>query len=246
MTRGLGRPLFAGGLVALGMLDLVYRDTIMWKVLPPAAPARAGLAMVSGLLLLAAGAGLFFQRFRAGAAGTLLAFLLLWDLIIGIPPLFTAPGKEVFWLIFGMMTIVVVTAWLLTGRARPGAARTVIGLALIPVGLSHFFYVQATLDLVPAWMPARSFWVYLVGAAHLAAGLGLATGVLPRLSAMLEAGMLLAFAILVWVPRVVATPGRHFFWTELLGTWVLGAALWVVADQYGGARWLSVRGASGR
>ena len=227
----LGRPFFATGIIALAVLDLVYRDTIMWKVLPAAAPARAPLALLSGLVLLVAGAGLFSARFRIGAARTLLALLLLWDLLIGIPPLVTSPRMEVVWLIFGMMTVVVVTAWVLTGQARLGVARTIIGLALIPVGLSHFFYVKTTFDLVPAWMPARTLWVYLAGAAHIAAGLGLVAGILPRLAARMEAGMLMAFAILVWIPRVIARPGMHFYWTELLGTWVIGAAMWVVADR---------------
>lgn len=230
MRRDLGRPLFAGGIIALGILDLVYRDTIMWKVLPPTVPARAPLAALAGLVLLTAGAGLLSSRLAGAAARMLLAGLLIWDLLIGIPPLTASPGREVLWLIFGMMTIVVVAAWLLTGLVRARAARIIVGLALVPVGLSHFFYLKTTLDLVPAWMPARPFWVYLAGGAHIAAGLGVLFGVVPRLAAQLEAGMLFAFAILVWVPRVITSPGVHFNWTELLGTWVIGAAMWVVAD----------------
>jgi uncharacterized membrane protein len=107
----------------------------------------------------------------------------------------------------------------------------IVGISLVPVGLSHFFYLQTTTNLVPAWLPARVFWTYLGGAAHIAAGLGLLCGVLPRLAARLEAGMLMAFAVLVWIPRVITTPGVHFNWTELLGTWVIGAAVWVVADH---------------
>ena len=226
----LGRPLYALGLVALGILDLIYRDTVMWKVLPRTAPAPAVLAMVSGVLLIAVGAGLLAPRYRVEATRVLVAFLLIWDVVIGIPPVVTSPTVEVTWLILGMMTIVLVAAWILTGRAHLRAARTIVGLCLIPVGLSHFFYLHTTIDLVPTWMPVRAFWAYLVGAAHIAAGLGILLGVLPRLAAMLEAGMLMSFAILVWVQRVVVSPGVHFNWTELLGTWAIGAAVWVVAD----------------
>lgn len=238
MQQKLGRPLFAAGVMALAILDLVYRDTIMWKVLPPSAPGRAPLAVVAGLLLLAAGAGLLSTRFQSTAARILLVVLLLWDVLIGIPPVVGSPGMEVFWLIFGMMTIVAVAAWLVTGLGsaphRLRTARIIVGLALIPVGLSHFFYLKTTLDLVPAWMPVRLFIVYLAGAAHIAAGLGVLFGMVPRLAALLEAGMLISFAVLVWVPRVIASPGVHFNWTELLGTWVIGAAMWVVADTYPG------------
>jgi uncharacterized membrane protein len=130
-----------------------------------------------------------------------------------------------------MMTIVLMAGWLLAGNGRVTAARTIVGLSLLPVGLSHFSYQQVTLDLVPLWMPARLFVVYGVGAAHAAAGVGLLFGVVPRLAASMEAAMLLAFAVLVWIPRVTAAPAVHFNWTELLGTVMIGAAMWVVADS---------------
>ena len=236
----LGRPIYATGLMALGILDLIYRDTVMWKVLPSGAPERVLWSLGSGVLLIAAGAALLSSRFKTGASRVLLVFLLLWDLLIGIPPVVATPEAEVNWLVLGMMTIVVVAAWLLIGTRHPRAARVVVGLCLIPVGLSHFFYLKTTIDLVPPWMPARALWAYLVGAAHVAAGLGVLFGIWPRLAAMAEAGMLMGFAILVWVPRVITSPGVHFNWTELLGTWVIGAAVWVVADSYTGIPWLSL------
>ena len=240
----LGRPLLAVGLVALGILDLVYRDTIMWKVLPKGAPAQIVWSVISGILLIAVGAAFLSGRFRSEASRVLVIFLLIWDLVIGIPPVVKSPGAEVTWLVLGMMTIVLMSAWLLTGAARVRVARTVVGISLIPVGLSHFAYSQVTLDLVPHWMPARLFVVYFAGAAHIAAGLGLLFGVVPRLAAMLEAGMLMAFAVLVWVPRVITTPGTHFYWTELLGTLVIGAAMWVVGDSLLEERSSGVAGAA--
>lgn len=233
----LGRPVYAIGIIALGVLDLAYRDTVMWKVLPKGAPFLAFWPILAGILLIAAGAGQFTSQFRATASRALLAVLLVWDIVIGIPPVIQSPKAEVSWLVLGMMTIVLVAGWLLTGTHRLRIARTIVGVSLIPVGLSHFFYRQVTLDLVPTWMPARAFWVYLVGAAHAAAGLGILVGAVPRLAAMLEAGMLMAFAALVWLPRVSASPGVHFNWTELLGTWVVGAAAWVVADALRETPW---------
>lgn len=221
------------GLTALGILDLVYRDTVMWKVLPKGAPVPLVWSVASGVFLIAVGAALLSGRLRTEAIRVLLVFLLIWDIVIGIPPVLESPGVEVTWLVLGMMTIVLMAAWLLTGTTRLRTARMVVGVSLIPVGLSHFFYLQTTLNLVPAWMPVRPFWVYLAGAGHIAAGVAVLFGVVPRLAAMLEAGMLMTFAVLVWIPRVSTSPGVHFDWTELLGTFVIGAAMWVVADTYG-------------
>ncbi len=234
MKIQLGRVLFAVTIIALGILDLVYRDTLMWKVLPKSLPASTTtvLAIITGVLLVVAGAGLLTPQFQVVASRVLLLFLLLWDVLIGVPPVIQSPGAEVTWLVLGMMTIVLMAGWLLAGKGQVAAARTIVGLALLPVGLSHFSYQQVTLDLVPLWMPARLFVVYVVGAAHAAAGIGLLFGVVPRLAAQMEAGMLLAFAVLVWIPRVTASPTVHFNWTELLGTVMIGAAMWVVADSW--------------
>lgn len=52
---------------------------------------------------------------------------------------------------------------------------------------------QATADaveLVPTWLPLRVSWVYLTGAGHVAAGLAILIGVVPRLAAVLEAATL--------------------------------------------------------
>ena len=239
MNKPLGRPVFAASLVALGMASLILRNILMWQREPAAWSPLTGaiLAVLSGGILVVTGLGLFSARFRTPAARALFVYLVLLTLLREGPPVFLTPLKELAWLELGMFTVVVVAGWLLTGSdglrslGSHRALRVILGLALIPVGLSHFFYLSITVDLVPTWMPARMFWAYLVGAAHIAAGLGLLFGVLPRLAAMMEAGMLLAFAILVWVPRVIASPGVQFNWTEMLGTWVIGAAMWVAADS---------------
>ena len=234
MKIQLGRVFFAVTIIALGILDLVYRDTLMWKVLPKGLPVSAttALSIMTGVLLIVAGAGLLTPKFQLVASRVLLVFLCAWDVLVGIPPVIESPGTEVRWLVLGMMTIVLMAGWLLAGKGQVAAARTIVGLSLLPVGLSHFSYQQTTLDLVPLWMPARLFVVYLVGAAHAAAGVGLLFGVVPRLAARMEAGMLLAFAVLVWIPKVTTNPAVHFNWTELLGTVMIGAAMWVVADSW--------------
>ena len=245
MNKPLGRPLFAASFIALGIASLVYRNILMWQEAPAGGlgpSLRTILATVSGVLLVVTGVGLLSARFRRPASRVLFAYLILLGVLREVPPVVMTPLEEMAWLELGMFTVVVVAGWLLTGQEglRPlRALRPILGAALIPVGLSHFFYVQITLDLVPAWLPMRLFWVYLVGAGHLAAGLGLLVGLLPRLAALMEAGMLMSFAILVWVPRVIASPGVQFNWTEMLGTCVIGAAMWVAADSLAGMPWLS-------
>lgn len=225
-----GRWVFAAGLVGCGVAGIVYRNVLVYETLDAHSRFGSLFSVLTGLLLVAAGLGLV-SRFKAPASWVALVVLLLWDLLVTGTEVVQAPLNEGAWLDLGMATMVAVAAWLLVGSGRRlRTARTIFGLALFPVGLSHFFFWQISLSLVPAWVPAPAFWVALVGVAHAAAGLGVLFGVLPRLAAMLEAGQLLVFAILVWLPRVIAKPSVQFNWTEMLGTLLIGGAAWVMAD----------------
>jgi uncharacterized membrane protein len=181
------------------------------------------------------------------SSGVLLVYLLLWLLLLKLPHVVMAPLVEVNWLGFGEIAVISAGGWVLfaadrgrressnlkfaTGESGMGIARVLFGLALIPVGLSHFVYVPQTIAFVPAWLPFRAGWAYLTGAGHIAAGLGVLFGVVPRLAAMLEAGMIGVFTALVWVPLVVRTPTSQLEWTGLLISWTIGAAAWVVAGS---------------
>jgi uncharacterized membrane protein len=251
------RVFFALGLIGLGVLSLVYGDfALQWQPVPAWVPARTWLAYASGAVMIAAGAGLLSRRGAALASGVLLVYSLLWLLLLKLPGVVTAPLVEVNWLGFGEIAMIVAGAWMLFaeegGRRGSGRrafamgengrriARYLFGLALIPVGLSHFVYARETMGFVPAWLPFRAGWAYLTGAAHIAAGVGVLFGVVPRLAALLEAGMIGVFTALVWVPLVVQTPASQLSWTGLLISWTIGAAAWVVAGGLPSSRWSSM------
>lgn len=110
------------------------------------------------------------------------------------------------------------------------------GLWLIPIGLLHFVYAQASLDLVPMWLPYRQGWVYLSGAGHIAVGLAMLFGVLPELAAFAEAAMIGCFTLLVWAPKIVAEPKSRLNWTAFFVSWAIGAGAWAVAQSVAAKR----------
>ena len=231
---------FASGMIALGVIGLVFRDfALVWGTLPSWVPWHTALACACAAVPLAAGMALLVRRTAATASLVLLVYVALWWLLFKVPPVIEAPLTEVTWLDCGMYGMLLAGAWTLYadlgGRPFLGGergmklARVLFGLGLIPTGLSHFVYVNLTVPLVPSWLPFRLGWAYFTGACHLAAGLGILSGVRPRLAARLEAAMLGIFTVLVWVPAVVAAPGTRENWTEFWISWALTAAAAVVA-----------------
>ncbi len=231
---------FASGMITLGVIGFVFRDfTLVWGPLPDWVGWRTALACIWAVVPLAAGIGLLFRRTAAAASLVLVAYVALWWVLFKVTAVFADPLTEVSWLDCGMYGMLLAGAltifadlgrWpLLGGEQGMRLARLLFGLGLIPTGLSHFVYVNLTIPLVPSWLPFRLGWAYFTGACHLAAGLGILFGVLPRLAAQLEAAMLGIFTILVWVPAVVAAPGTRGNWTETWVSWALTAAAAVVA-----------------
>ena len=89
----------------------------------------------------------------------------------------------------------------------------------IPMAVFGSEHLTATADiaaLVPRWIPAPTFWVYLVGVAFLCAALSIAVLVQARLAAVLLGITWLIFVFTMDIPAVVADPRNRFFWALAL------------------------------
>lgn len=244
---------FALGTVGLGALTLVYDDLALgWEPVPAWVPWQPGLAYFAGALLLGAGVGLFIKRLVVGCALALTGYQLVWLLSRG-SRLLSDIRVVVQWegfcealaLVLGSWAVVAWTAQsgdqhrlkaVLGGRSR-NLTRVLFGLACVGFGLSHFAYAEFTAKMIPPWFPLRMSLAYLTGACHIAAGLGLVSGVRARLAATLEALMLSLFVLLVHIPSVFTAPewapDPRTQWTELLLAWRIAASAAVIAT------WLS-------
>jgi uncharacterized membrane protein len=77
-------------------------------------------------------------------------------------------------------------------------------------GMQHFALFDTVKFAVPAYMPARFFWAYLVGAALIAACLSILTEVHADLAALLVGIMLFLFVLMIYVPNLIQNPGDRF------------------------------------
>ena len=242
--------LFAIGMIGLGMLALIYGDfALVWQPVAPWVPGRTALAYGSGVLMLLCGAGLVFRATAAWAVRILFPYLIVWALL-KVPALIVAPQIEGVWLGFGELAVLLAGGWILfarlsalsdgsalafaTGESGIRIAKYLFAIWVIPIGISHFFYVKETINLIPTWIPFRPFWAYLTGAGHIAAGLAILLSVVPRVAAAAEAAMLSVITVLVWVPAILAAPRTRLPWTAFFISWAITAAVWVVAQNIQG------------
>ena len=227
---------FATGMISLGVVGLVYGDfTQVWHSLPSWVPGRQVLAYASALFMLACGIGLVSRRAAAPASRALAYYWALLVLLTQLPVVVRHPLNEIAWQGIAHLITLLAAAWMMCASDERALrmARILFGLALIPIGLAHFVYLELTAPLVPAWLPYHTFWAYFTGAAQLAAAFGVLFGIYARLAAALEAVLLAMFTFLVWPPLILADPAKPGLWSEFTISWAMCAAAWVVAANIG-------------
>ncbi|MFI4921902.1 MAG: DoxX family protein, partial [Gammaproteobacteria bacterium] len=195
-----GHGVFAAFMIGIGILGLVQPQyAAIWDGIPKALPGRELLPYLCALVALACGLGLLWPRSAGVAARVLLAYLLVWMILFKGRFIVLAPTQEGSYQSAGENAVIVAGAWVLyawlavdwdknrlgfaTGDRGVRIARVFYGLALIAFGLSHFFYLQFTAPLIPSWLLWPVFWAYFTGAAYLAAGAAVHSGVHARLAA---------------------------------------------------------------
>ena len=254
----LGQAVFAVTMIALGVLGFINQSyAAVWQPVPAAVPSHQVLGYLCAFLSLACGIGLLLQRAAPLASPLLLAYLLIWSLLVSLPGIFTAHAAFGSWYSLAEPATMVAAAWVLyatlapdwdrrslsfaTGATGVRIGRVIFALALIYFGAGHFVFLKPTADDVPAWLPAHVAWAYFTGFAFIAAGLAILVGVCARLAATLAALQIGIFLLLVWIPIVAApAPKTAFQWSETVISAALTAAACVVADSYRTIPWLAI------
>jgi len=258
MRIGLGRGFFAIAAASLAILSLAYGDfALSGRSLPGWIPWRETCDYLSAVLLLAASAGVCFSRTALPSALTIGAYQAVWA-VIGTTPILSEPLRIGAWYGFCEALTSLVGAWILYAMLRwqsPGSkmpsaseravriAQVLFGITCVFYGWSHFAYADYTASMVPTWLPSRLGLAYFTGLGHLAAGVGIIVGILPRLAATLEAIMMSLFGLLVWVPSFLAHPRPEWAmtpqnqWSELVVTLLLAASACIVATSLRNHPW---------
>jgi uncharacterized membrane protein len=104
-----------------------------------------------------------------------------------------------------------------------------MAVPLAVFGALHLFGPSFVRDLVPAYMPWRSFWVYGVGGALLAASVSIATRIAVRWSGLLFGLMMFLFVAMIHFPGALRHPHDRIIWVIVCRELSFGGAGWLLA-----------------
>jgi hypothetical protein len=100
--------------------------------------------------------------------------------------------------------------------------------------LEQAFYLNATANLVPKWLPpSQMFWAVTTTVLFALAAVALLTNRIALLATRLLTMMLVIFGLVVWVPSVLSDPHNHANWSETVETFAIAGAAWILADLHG-------------
>jgi uncharacterized membrane protein len=151
---------------------------------------------------------------------------------------------QVFWpyltlLVFLMLAFAATARELRKARGIDKAealGRVSLAVPMAVFGADHLSQARAIVNGVPAYMPARAFWVYFVGIALIAAALSIIFRVWIRLSATLLGIMLLCFVAMIHLPNAMAAPHDRIAWTIVARDTSFGAGAILLGMVSGSGR----------
>jgi len=157
---------------------------------------------------------------------------------------FSMPGT-VFWLYFSGTLLLLIGLVKVSKGELPQMrglekimpfGRLFLAIPLGVFGTEHFTNTADIANIVPRWMPAHTFWVYLVGTALIAAALSITVKIQSRLAATLLGIMLFSFVALIHIPNILAHPSDRFVWAVgLRDITFSGGAFAFAGSQMGGS-----------
>lgn len=243
------RVFFAAAMIALGITGLVNGDfALVWQNVPAHLPARTAIAYVCAVIEVALGLGLLWTPALAMTSRVLFAYMVLWFVLLVIPPLVRLPLDAGAWGGVGEIGSMLAGTWCLFAvhggprharsagfpMGNPGI-RAARGLQIIALaGLAAEVIVDAVKArnaVMQPWLqslPHPWLWACLTGVCSIATALALLFNVVPRLAATLEAAMVILIGLLYWAPDLYT--GRTAT-TAFIITMLVAAGIWLVADS---------------
>lgn len=241
-TSHLGTCVFGGAAIALGVMGFAFRDfATNWQRVEPTVPHREVLALLAAACEIGCGLAILWRRSRRAGAALLAVlyaiFVLLWvQQIIRAPSVYDSWGN-----LFEELSLLIAALIVLASASPRGSASArieapvsrIYGICPVSFALVHFNNIGGAASYVPAWIPpGQRFWVIATAVCFLLAAAAILSGVLASLAARLLTAEIMGFELLVWLPKLLASPHEHFMWAGNGINMAMCGAAWVVADSF--------------
>jgi hypothetical protein len=229
-----GSDVFGVSSLAFGVITLVWRDYNGGHLL-----GYLVYAATVGQIL--GGAAIQFPRVAKTGAAVLGAAYLVFSLLC-VPGIVAAPQIYNSWGNFFEQCSLLSGAAIAYGRLSSAwSAETLnrvggilLGICTASFALEQAFYLRATANFVPKWIPpSPMFWAVATTVLFALAAVALVANLMALLAARLLTLMLAGFGLIVWVPLVISDSHSHTNWSETLETFAIVGAVWILADLLG-------------
>jgi len=211
IITNIGRHVYGAAALAFGVVTLVWHDFNGWQQIGPlgSVPHREILVYLAAAAELFGGIAIQWPRTARAGAVTLgalyLIFALLWvPHIVATPQVYDRWGN--FFEQFSIVSGALIVYASVTRNDAARAARVArigyfcFGICVISFTLEQLFYLSATAEFVPKWIPpGQMFWAITTTIALALAAIALLSG----RSALLASRLLTVNADRLWTAGMV-------------------------------------------
>jgi uncharacterized membrane protein YphA (DoxX/SURF4 family) len=239
----LGYLVYGVAALGLGVAGLVWADfALVWQPVASDVPHRTILAYLVAVTEVLSGLAMLWRRTAASGAIVLAILFAIGVVLLHLPKVVAHPLAIGPWggvaeqsaLVAGGLLAFAMTAGI-DSVALYCACWVLFGLCCLVFGAEHFKYENETAAMVPKYLPmGQHFWARATGVAHIAAGLGILSGIRARLAAQMLTAMFVVFQVLVHAPVLIADPHGHMSWVINAINLALTGSAWIVADSLKG------------
>jgi len=217
----LGRAILSVAVCAFGVQFLLYGNLLPGLFLPQNWTAPGPLfARLLGAFFIGSSVSLFLPSRAALAFSIVTAVsIILVNYAHPLDVLFVGIARIRFFepLAIAAAALVLAVAvdrdiWF--GPTLDRIGRYTFAFCLLMFGLQHFLYPYDVAQRIPWVIPAHIVFVYITGAAFVAAGIAIATGIQSKLAGEMLALMFLIFLVVLHLPDCVADPANGLKWAS--------------------------------
>jgi len=237
----IGKLFFAVAILAIGIIHLVtghFPAGLLF--VDPKFPAASILAYVNGAVLIIISLLVFSKKYEYPGECIAAVVWLILLLVVHLPKLITTYNSPSEWTPTFEVAGIFAGSLILMGNSsiKNNSSRLILigsyifAVSIFVFAVLHLKYLDFIVTLIPAWLPFRLLWAYVVMVAFFAASISLFIRVLVRLATSLLALMFFIWFCILHIPRVVASPHTETEWTSMFVVLIFsGIALLIAGSQ---------------